>query len=112
MQGWLLDDVDFLVKHGLMTPVAFVSFARLSMLKRLMCAELFPLLALASVAARRPKSWLNAVQQDLKIIAAFSDVFKSSLHWNLAAWIAYIAASPQHYMRSLYKAFTLPAITL
>eukprot|EP00973_Karenia_brevis_P039315 5428820-Karenia_brevis.AAC.1 len=89
------DDIQFHLDFGLMAPVAMISFARICLFKRLVCAQKFDILSLAFAGRNRAKSWYNALMADLRAVALYSPQFKQCHGWSMARWVELVQQAPQ-----------------
>ena len=100
-------DIDFLVTHVLLPPVALVSLSRLILFSRLLVTGKVHILALLYSAKNRPKAWLNAILDDFKFLSCTPKI-ENSKTWNMSQWANYIIQYPKTFRASVRDMMLTP----
>ena len=88
-----------------------VSLSRLSLLSRLLRCDHFSVLSLLFAGAKRPKAWLNAINNNLRYLTA-TPKFATTTTWSSAQWAYYIRKYSQQFLTTAPMTYMMPYTVL
>eukprot|EP00973_Karenia_brevis_P063102 8773225-Karenia_brevis.AAC.1 len=95
-----------------MAPTCMVRFQRVSLYVRLLVKQQWTVLAMLWQVRARPKSFMFALQNDLRLLATYGEMFHACLQWSMGQWVQYILSDPKGFKKAAHNTYHMPILTL
>ena len=97
-------DLDFLMDHNLMSPASILRMLRMSLYVRILSKGHHDIMSALFLARKRERSFISALQADLKFLADLGGVFEEFRGKSIAEWTSYICGHSRHFLSQACEA--------